>query len=406
MIRVFKVIGSIEEVDTMNVDARSLFISVESTNISHRNNTSKVTFALFVVDKSFSDDEDALVLSMQENIFVIGQVQDFILSIDNDVEFGEVTIAQAPSTDYNLSAAVCTFEVDFDKNISCGTESLNSSYDQDAFDGSFEYALCQAQIDQWFQSTTYGTFSLVINYDHISGGVPAAEVGKTLKIELMDYLGRSLIFSRPNQLQTVIAEDIRSTFPENVELRVRIWLEDPNSPPGKRYIKDPANALYEEVMFSYGRYFAMAVPANAYNMVGFGLGYNSTTALTSEYTQEGDALVRRSESTRSIMYEANLMRADTFNGPYTSVYSQNGTIANIPWAGLPDGNIRVLFRISQATTPLAYACSNHTTQLVGRFYLTYKEQIVGFDGNLKWGFESLNHNHYTLTDSSNSLVSC
>jgi hypothetical protein len=80
------------------------------------------------VDKSFSDDEDALVISMQENIFVIGQVQDFILSIDNDVEFGEVTIAQAPSTDYNLTAAVCTFEVDFDKNISCGEDSLNSTY--------------------------------------------------------------------------------------------------------------------------------------------------------------------------------------------------------------------------------------------------------------------------------------
>lgn len=128
MIRVFKVIGSIEEVDTTNVDARSVFVSVESTNISHRNNTSKVTFALFVVDKSISEDEDALVLSMQENIFVIGQVQDFILSIDNDVDFGEVTIAQAPNTDYNLTAAVCTFEVDFDKNSSCGEDSLNSTY--------------------------------------------------------------------------------------------------------------------------------------------------------------------------------------------------------------------------------------------------------------------------------------
>ena len=64
MINKFKVIGSIEEVDTMNVDARSLFISVESSNISHRNNTNTVTFAVFVVDKCWSDDQDSLVISI------------------------------------------------------------------------------------------------------------------------------------------------------------------------------------------------------------------------------------------------------------------------------------------------------------------------------------------------------
>ena len=127
MVHNFKVIGSIGEVDTMNVDARSLFISVESSNISHRNNTNTVTFALFVVDKCISDDEESLVSSIQENIFVIGQVQDFILSLDNDVAFDEVTIAQAPTDDYNLTAAVCSFEVEFEKNISCGGDSLNST---------------------------------------------------------------------------------------------------------------------------------------------------------------------------------------------------------------------------------------------------------------------------------------
>ena len=128
MIEAFKVVGSIEEVDTINVSARSLFVSVESSNISHRQNTHKVTFSLFVVDKCLADDQDSLVISMQENLFVIGQVQDFILSLDNDVEFEEVSIAQAPTDEYNLTAAVCTFEVDFDKNISCADESLNSSY--------------------------------------------------------------------------------------------------------------------------------------------------------------------------------------------------------------------------------------------------------------------------------------
>jgi hypothetical protein len=81
-----------------------------------------------VVDKCLADDQESLVISMQENLFVVGQVQDFILSLDNDVEFEEVSIAQAPTDEYNLTAAVCSFEVDFDKNISCTDESLNSSY--------------------------------------------------------------------------------------------------------------------------------------------------------------------------------------------------------------------------------------------------------------------------------------
>jgi hypothetical protein len=85
-----------------------------------------VTFSLFVVDKCISDDQDSLIVSIQENLFVVGQVQDFILSLDNDVEFEEVVVAQAPETEYTSTAAVCSFTVLFDKNIGCGVDSLNT----------------------------------------------------------------------------------------------------------------------------------------------------------------------------------------------------------------------------------------------------------------------------------------
>jgi hypothetical protein len=125
MVDFFKVVGSIDEVSTMNLDHRSMMISVDSTDIAHQNNMMAVTFSLFVVDKCLADDQDSLIISIQENLFVIGQVQDFILSIDNEVEFEEVVVAQAPETEYTSTAAVCSFTVLFDKNISCGESSLN-----------------------------------------------------------------------------------------------------------------------------------------------------------------------------------------------------------------------------------------------------------------------------------------
>lgn len=249
MIRVFKVIGSIEEVDTMNVDARSLFISVESTNISHRNNTSKVTFALFVVDKSFSDDEDALVLSMQENIFVIGQVQDFILSIDNDVEFGEVTIAQAPSTDYNLSAAVCTFEVDFDKNISCTDYSLNSTYVQNQQSLFFEtesggigtFYIAEPGIIYATQEEETGNFSAsIIN----------ATIGLDLLVKISSTNNEVHIIEIPVSGSTtvVINQDIDQYFSASGTLSVRIWQQDAI---GNKYVKTIDPVTYETSAFNF-----------------------------------------------------------------------------------------------------------------------------------------------------------
>jgi len=126
MIEFFKVVGTIEEISTMNLDHRSMLISVDSTDIAHQNNMMAVTFSLFVVDKCIADDQDSLIVSIQENLFVVGQVQEFILSLDNDVEFEEVVVAQAPETEYTSTAAVCSFTVLFDKNIGCGVDSLNT----------------------------------------------------------------------------------------------------------------------------------------------------------------------------------------------------------------------------------------------------------------------------------------
>ena len=123
MIDFFKVISSVEEIGTMNLTHRSLLLTVESTNISRELNYISVTMSVFVVDKCIAEDQDSLVISAQENIFVISELQDFILGLDNDVSFQEVILAQAPETDYTATAAICQFTALFNRTSYCDSTS-------------------------------------------------------------------------------------------------------------------------------------------------------------------------------------------------------------------------------------------------------------------------------------------
>ena len=248
MINKFKVVGSIEEVDTMNVDARSLFISVESSNISHRLNTNKVTFALFVVDKCLSDDQESLVISMQENLFVVGQVQDFILSLDNDVEFEEVSIAQAPNDDYNLTAAVCSFEVDFDKNISCTDYSLNSSYTTNKQSNSFETESGQ------IASYKVGTAAIIFAIEdeetgNLSMSIINCILGFNLFVELLSANDEVHIIESPISGSTtlIIDEDIKQYFQSSGTLSLKLWQQDSL---GNKYVKTINPVTYESTSYN------------------------------------------------------------------------------------------------------------------------------------------------------------
>jgi hypothetical protein len=249
MIEKFNIIGSIEEVDTINVDARSLFISIESSNISHRNNTNTVTFALFVVDKCLSDDQDSLVISTQENIFVVGQVQDFILSLDNDVEFDEINMAQSPSGDYNLTAAICTFSVDFDKNIACTDYSLNSTYVQNQQSLFFEtesggigtFYIATPGIIYVMQEEETGNFSAsIIN----------ATIGLDLLVEISSTNNEVHIIETPVSGSTtvVINQDIDQYFNASGTLSVRLWQQDAT---GNKYVETIDPVTYESGTFNF-----------------------------------------------------------------------------------------------------------------------------------------------------------
>lgn len=248
MINKFKVVGSIEEVDTMNVDARSLFISVESSNISHRLNTNKVTFALFVVDKCLSDDQESLVISMQENLFVVGQVQDFILSLDNDVEFEEVSIAQAPNDDYNLTAAVCSFEVDFDKNISCTDYSLNSGYVENKQSLFFETE--EGLVATYKAGTAAVIFAMQDEENgNLSMSIINCIVGLNMFIELSSENSEVHTIELPVSGSTtlIVNEDIDQYFQSSGLLDIRLWQQDGF---GNKYVKTTDPLTYESTSYN------------------------------------------------------------------------------------------------------------------------------------------------------------
>lgn len=125
MIDNFKVITSPRDISALNFDSRTLFLSVESSGINHKSNVLQYSVYAYVVDKCIANDDASLILTIQENIFVLSQLQDFILET-HDVNFDEIKIAQAPNTDYTQSAAFCVFTIDMDKMITCDSANVTN----------------------------------------------------------------------------------------------------------------------------------------------------------------------------------------------------------------------------------------------------------------------------------------
>ena len=117
MITEFGVLGSEEEIGSVDFDYRSMQLVVSSSNISRELNrpTYELSFSLIVMDKTVIGDARARLLSNEENIFVIGQYQDYLLQQDIDVEFNEIEIVGIDNDDYVNTIAYCDFSVVFSR---------------------------------------------------------------------------------------------------------------------------------------------------------------------------------------------------------------------------------------------------------------------------------------------------
>jgi len=109
MVSEFKLLNSLDDLQEIEINHRGLFIALEDANISRDsgNPVYDVNFNIVIVDRVALNDPVGLINSNQENLFVMGQLQDyFIQNLDGEQSFQEVSMRGFSSEDYNITASV------------------------------------------------------------------------------------------------------------------------------------------------------------------------------------------------------------------------------------------------------------------------------------------------------------
>ncbi len=109
MVSEFKLLNSLDDLENIQINHRGLFIALEDANISRDEGSPiyDVNFNIVIVDKVPVDEPLSLINSNQENLFVMGQLQDyFIQNLDGEQSFQEVSMRGFSSEDYNITASV------------------------------------------------------------------------------------------------------------------------------------------------------------------------------------------------------------------------------------------------------------------------------------------------------------
>jgi hypothetical protein len=116
MINEFKLIGSLEDLQQIEVSHRGMYVNLDSANVSRDNNNPvyDILFNVIIIDKVALDDEMGLINSNQENLFVMGQLQDYFGdNLLGEDRFDEVNLQGFSADDYNITTATanCSFSV-------------------------------------------------------------------------------------------------------------------------------------------------------------------------------------------------------------------------------------------------------------------------------------------------------
>ena len=114
MVNEFILVGSEEEVSKLTLQYRTLVLIPLEANISRElnNPTYSLDFGVIVIDRTIQGDEEAYVSSTEENLFIMGQLQDYLLQESENVDFQAVELASSSDTDYNVTVAMANFTVE------------------------------------------------------------------------------------------------------------------------------------------------------------------------------------------------------------------------------------------------------------------------------------------------------
>lgn len=104
-------VKSDSELEGREFNYRTMVMMPLEANISREDSAPAyyIDFGIVLIDKIPAENDEASINSVDENIFVIGQLQDHLQAEDYDVDFGDVELSSEAIDDYNITIAVADF---------------------------------------------------------------------------------------------------------------------------------------------------------------------------------------------------------------------------------------------------------------------------------------------------------
>ena len=125
MINEFLFLGSEQELENREFNYRTFVMIPSNSNISRDLSRPIYTlsFDCALLDKSIGDSEIALVKSTEENLFVVGQLQDYLIQEDETCYIDDVDVVNMIGEDENITSAMFELTMSFArKNYNAGID--------------------------------------------------------------------------------------------------------------------------------------------------------------------------------------------------------------------------------------------------------------------------------------------
>jgi hypothetical protein len=115
MINEFFLLGSKDDLSSREFEYRTFVMIPNRSNISRdlARPIYTLTFDCLVIDKSKNQDSLAAIKSTEENLFVVGQLQDFLIQQDENCYIDEVDVESYMGEDENITTAFFSLTVAF-----------------------------------------------------------------------------------------------------------------------------------------------------------------------------------------------------------------------------------------------------------------------------------------------------
>lgn len=115
MINEFILLNSESDLESRELEYRTFIMIPSSANISRdlARPIYTLSFNCAVLDKCSTKNESASIISIEENLFVIGQLQDFLIQEDENCYIDEVEVENFISEDENVTSAYFDITMSF-----------------------------------------------------------------------------------------------------------------------------------------------------------------------------------------------------------------------------------------------------------------------------------------------------